>query len=73
MNIDSFNLVKDGFMLCLLGSDKPLIESLQPNNNIDQTDAQKNQFAGMSDIPFEYTDYLSARIALLDMVKFQFD
>lgn len=68
MNIDSFNLVKDGFMLCLLGSDKPLIESLQPNN-IDQTDALENQFAGMSDIPFEYTDYLSARIALLDMVN----
>ena len=68
MNVDSFNLVKDGFILCLLGSDKPLIESLQPND-IDQTDALENQFAGMSDIPFEYADYLSARIALLDMVN----
>ena len=28
---DDFNAVKDGFMLCLLGSDKPVIESLQPN------------------------------------------
>lgn len=26
---DDFNAVKDGFMLCLLGSDKPVIESLQ--------------------------------------------
>jgi hypothetical protein len=68
MNVDSFNLVKDGFILCLLGSDKPLIESLQPND-IDQTDALENQFAGMSDIPFEYADYLSARIVLLDMVN----
>ena len=27
MDIDSFDDVKDGFMLCLLGSDKPIIES----------------------------------------------
>lgn len=28
---EDFQAVKDGFMLCLLGSDKPIIESLQPN------------------------------------------
>ena len=33
--------VKDGFLLCLLGSDKPIIESLQPNA-VDQTEAQVN-------------------------------
>jgi len=60
MNLDSFNEVKDGFMLCLLGSDKPIIESLQPNP-VNQTDALENQFQGMSDIPFGYEDYTSAR------------
>ena len=68
MNIDSFSEVKDGFMLCLLGSDKPIIESLQPNN-IDQTDALEKQFEGMSDIPFDYADYLSARENLLKLVN----
>lgn len=64
MNLDSFNEVKDGFMLCLLGSDKPIIESLQPNP-VNQTDALENQFQGMSNIPFGYEDYTSARTELL--------
>ena len=38
MEMASFHDVKNGFMLCLLGSDKPVIESLQPNA-IDQTEA----------------------------------
>ena len=52
MEISSFGDVKDGFMLCLLGSDKPIIESLQPNS-IDQTDALENQFKGMSECRFQ--------------------
>lgn len=31
MTSDDFGAVKNGFMLCLLGSDKPIIESLNPN------------------------------------------
>ena len=38
MDTTSFCDVKDGFILCLLGSDKPIIESLHPNA-IDQTEA----------------------------------
>ena len=57
MEIDNFKDVKDGFMLCLLGSDKPIIESLRPNS-IDQTEALEKQFAGMSDVPFSYADSL---------------
>ena len=68
MNISSFEVVKDGFMLCLLGSDKPIIESLQPNE-IDQTDALNNQFEGMSDIAFSYEDYKQARLQLVEMVQ----
>lgn len=57
---DDFGTVKNGFMLCLLGSDKPIIESLNPNP-IDQRDALSNQFEGMTDEPFSYYDYQTAR------------
>jgi Domain of unknown function (DUF1814). len=72
MEIDNFKDVKDGFMLCLLGSDKPIIESLRPNS-IDQTEALEKQFAGMSDVPFSYTDYEDARINLVKMVNDNLD
>ena len=68
MEISSFDDVKNGFMLCILGSDKPIIESLQPNS-IDQTDALEKQFKGMSDIEFNYNDYEDARINLIAMVN----
>ncbi len=72
MEIDNFKDVKDGFMLCLLGSDKPIIESLRPNP-IDQTEALEKQFAGMSDVPFSYADYEDARINLVKMVNDNLD
>ena len=68
MDMASFDDVKDGFMFCLLGSDKPIIESLQPNA-IDQTEALENQFEGMSDTPFTYSDYEEARHNLIQQVN----
>lgn len=68
MNISSFDEVKEGFMLCLLGSDKPIIESLMPNE-IDQTDALEKQFEGMSDVVFSYEDYKQARLQLIELVQ----
>lgn len=68
MELQSFDDVKNGFMLCLLGSDKPIIESLQPND-IDQTEALENQFQGMTETPFDYEDYLESRTALLSLVN----
>lgn len=68
MSIESFDDVKDGFILCLLGSDKPVIESLQPNS-IDQTTALENQFKGMSDIPFTYKDYQETRQNIIKLVN----
>lgn len=68
MEISSFDDVKDGFMLCLLGSDKPIIESLQPNS-IDQADALGKQFNGMSDVKFSYADYEEARTNLIAQVN----
>ncbi|MDE6670098.1 MAG: nucleotidyl transferase AbiEii/AbiGii toxin family protein, partial [Muribaculaceae bacterium] len=60
--------VKSGFMLCLLGSDKPIVESLAPNP-INQTEALENQFEGMTDEPFTYTDYEISRNNLIEVVN----
>ena len=68
MEIERFEQVKDGFLLCLLGSDKPIIESLQPHA-IDQTNALEKQFEGMSDIPFSYADYERTRSWLVGYIN----
>ena len=68
MDVESFDVVKDGLMFCLLSSDKPIIESLQPNL-INQEDTLKNQFEGMSDIPFSYNDFENVRTNLIEKVN----
>lgn len=68
MEYDSFDDVKDGLMLSLLGSDKPIVESLNPNP-IDQSEALENQFSGMTDIPFSYEDYENTRKQLVKNVN----
>lgn len=65
---EEFESVKSGFMLCLLGSDKPIVESLAPNP-IDQSEAMENQFNGMTDAPFPYQEYEEARIKLISIVN----
>lgn len=71
MEIDSFDKVKSGLIFALLGSDKPIIESLQPNP-VSQEEALENQFKGMSDIPFDYSDFESAREELKKQVNDSF-
>ena len=68
ITISEFNDVKSGFMMCLLGSDKPIVESLSPNP-IDQREALQNQFEGMTDEPFGYDDYRQARDNLISVVN----
>jgi len=68
MEIESFTDVKSGFIFYLLGSDKPLLESLQPNP-VNQEKALENQFKGMSDIPFDYVDFEAARKDLIEKVN----
>jgi predicted nucleotidyltransferase component of viral defense system len=68
MSVDSFEEIKDGLILALLGSDRPIIESLQPNL-IDQSEALQNQFEGMSDQPFSYADYMATRLDLIETVN----
>lgn len=56
----SFDAVRDGLLLALAGSDKPIVESIVPNP-IDQHDALEKQFTGMSDEAFSYEEYEQAR------------
>jgi predicted nucleotidyltransferase component of viral defense system len=68
MEVKSLEEIKNGLMLCLLGSDKPLIESLQPNRT-NQREAMENHLEGMSDIPFSYGDFEDTRKDLVEKVN----
>jgi hypothetical protein len=68
MPLDSLNQAKDGLILCLLGSDKPILESLQPNS-IDQRDTLQGQLEGMTYVPFSYEDYEATRKELIVKVN----
>lgn len=71
MQPDKINNLKRGFMFALLGSDKPVIESLSPHP-INQHEALENQFRGMTDIPFLYDDYEATRKQLTVFINAMF-
>jgi hypothetical protein len=56
--------VKEGFLLCLLCSDRPINEVISPNFQ-DQRSALENQFAGMTDNEFSYEEYERIREKLV--------
>lgn len=60
--------VREGLIFCLLGSDRPIHESLWPAL-IDQHEALANQFVGMTDIAFTYEEFEAARIKLIQDVN----
>ncbi|MCO5946718.1 nucleotidyl transferase AbiEii/AbiGii toxin family protein [Mucilaginibacter flavidus] len=60
--------VKKGFLLSLLGSDRPIREILHPNLQ-DQRAAMENQFAGMADEEFSYEEYEATRAILITTVR----
>jgi predicted nucleotidyltransferase component of viral defense system len=68
MDVESFDEIKDGLMFCLLGSDKPILESLRPNP-VNQEEVLRNQFEGMSDIIFNYSNFEAARKDLIEKVN----
>jgi hypothetical protein len=68
MPLDSISRAKSGLLFCLLGSDKPIVESLQPSP-INRREALENQFQGMTDIPFTYVDYEDTREQLITSVN----
>ena len=61
------NEIKEGFLLCLLCSDRPIHEVLSPNF-LDQRAAMDNQFSGMSDEDFNYEEYEAIRKQLVQVI-----
>ncbi len=60
--------IKPGFIFCLLSSNRPIYELLNPIKK-DQRQAFENQFAGMSKEPFSYEDFEETRDELIIKVK----
>ena len=56
--------VREGVIFCLLGSDRPIHESLAPAL-IDQQEAMVKQFNGMTDIAFTYEEFEQTRLQLI--------
>ena len=68
--IKDFDAIKRDFIFCLLGSDRPILESLNPNFN-DQHDALTNQCESMSSTPFTYEQYETTRLQLVEYINDQ--
>jgi len=66
--VTDFEQIKKGFFYCLLGGDRPIIESLLPNR-IDQRETMIKQFSGMTEVPFSYSDYEENREKLIDFIN----
>lgn len=60
--------IKPGFMLCLLSSNRPILELLNPICK-DQRQAFENQFEGMSLEPFTYQDFEETRETMILQVR----
>ena len=59
--------IKKGFIYCLLGSERPIYEVLNPNR-LNQREALVNQFDGMTDVQFTYEEYESTRETLIKAI-----
>ena len=59
--------IKKGFIYCLLGSDRPIHEIIDPNFQ-DQRATLENHFVGMSDEDFPYEEFESVRQRLVDTI-----
>ena len=55
---------REGFLFCILGSDRPLYESFSPTL-LDQRATLMNQFEGMTEIEFTYQDFEETRAKLI--------
>ena len=59
--------IKKGFFLCLLGSDRPIHEIINPNLQ-DQGSTLEKHFAGMGNEDFSYEEFEVVRRRLVDTV-----
>ena len=64
-NIDD---IRKGLFYCILGGDRPIVESLAPNRT-DQSDTLVKQFSGMTNIPFTYSDFEETREKLIAFIN----
>jgi hypothetical protein len=60
--------IKDGFLVCLLSSGRPIHEILKPNFH-DETHAFDHQFKGMAKLDFSYQDYDKTRQHLVTEIN----
>jgi hypothetical protein len=60
--------VREGFLLWILCSDRPINEVLEPNF-LDQRQTMEKQFSGMSDVPFTYEEFESTREQLVKTIN----
>lgn len=60
--------IKEGFLLMLLCSERPINEMLNPHL-LDQKMAFENQFEGMASEDFSYEDYEKTRIKLIEVIN----
>jgi predicted nucleotidyltransferase component of viral defense system len=60
--------IKTGLILCILSSNRPIYELLDPNL-IDQSHAFINQFEGMTIAPFTYEEYEAVRLVLIRTIQ----
>ncbi len=66
-NTEFTDVYKEGLLLAILSSNRPIEELLYPNF-LDQKATLTNQFEGMTNEPFEYTDFEQARETLLEQI-----
>lgn len=60
--------IKLGFLYCLLGSERPINEILNPHL-LDQKLAMRSQFEGMTLEQFDYEEYEQLREKLIDLIQ----
>ncbi|MDR0232206.1 MAG: nucleotidyl transferase AbiEii/AbiGii toxin family protein [Dysgonamonadaceae bacterium] len=66
--INGFADIRNGLFYCVLGGDRPIVESLAPNRT-NQSEALIKQFSGMTDIPFTYSDFEETREKLIEFIN----
>lgn len=59
--------IKRGFIFCMLCSNRPIDELIFPNET-DQEHSFQNQFKGMTQVSFDYKDFLRTRSKLIETI-----
>ena len=60
--------IKKGFLLCLLGGERPIHEIISPNL-LDQRSTVEKQFDGMTEERFTYDDFEETRFRLISTIQ----